>query len=203
MLVLGRLERGVGGWRGGSAVTVWTLTSHGYRALSGSRRRHLRRLLNQTLFDKIYITTNPDTGHLTTTIQHQPPFDSILTWTPTDTDTGTDALDTQEGDEEQERDEEQAAAAELGTPGPEAGVHENGPGLGVDLVHPHQTRQTRLTTTPQAPQTPLGKQKPASWVNHDAGLSVRLMVGVTRLELATSRPPAVRATNCATPRSLS
>jgi hypothetical protein len=26
------------------------------------------------------------------------------------------------------------------------------------------------------------------------------MVGVTRLELATSRPPAVRATNCATPR---
>lgn len=28
------------------------------------------------------------------------------------------------------------------------------------------------------------------------------MVGVTRLELATSRPPAVRATNCATPRKI-
>ena len=28
------------------------------------------------------------------------------------------------------------------------------------------------------------------------------MVGMTRLELATSRPPAVRATNCATPRYL-
>ena len=28
------------------------------------------------------------------------------------------------------------------------------------------------------------------------------MVGMTRLELATSRPPAVRATSCATPRFL-
>jgi hypothetical protein len=28
------------------------------------------------------------------------------------------------------------------------------------------------------------------------------MVGATRLELATSRPPAVRATNCATPRDV-
>jgi hypothetical protein len=28
------------------------------------------------------------------------------------------------------------------------------------------------------------------------------LVGVTRLELATSRPPAVRATSCATPRSI-
>jgi hypothetical protein len=36
----------------------------------------------------------------------------------------------------------------------------------------------------------------------DAGSSKRVMVGVTRLELATSRPPAVRATNCATPRSI-
>jgi hypothetical protein len=33
-------------------------------------------------------------------------------------------------------------------------------------------------------------------------LIIKDMVGVTRLELATSRPPAVRATNCATPRLL-
>ena len=32
--------------------------------------------------------------------------------------------------------------------------------------------------------------------------SQRGLVGVVRLELATSRPPAVRATNCATPRYL-
>ena len=44
------------------------------------------------------------------------------------------------------------------------------------------------------------KQKPTSWGFHDVGLSARAMVGVTRLELATSRPPAVRATSCATPR---
>ncbi len=44
------------------------------------------------------------------------------------------------------------------------------------------------------------KQKPTSWGFHDVGLSVDSMVGVTRLELATSRPPAVRATSCATPR---
>ena|ERR1700704_3895959 len=35
-----------------------------------------------------------------------------------------------------------------------------------------------------------------------AGSNSVLMVGVTGLEPATSRPPAVRATNCATPRNL-
>ena len=51
-----------------------------------------------------------------------------------------------------------------------------------------------------APKPSKNKQKPTSWDFHDVGLSVDSMVGVTRLELATSRPPAVRATSCATPR---
>ena len=51
-----------------------------------------------------------------------------------------------------------------------------------------------------APKPSKNKQKPTSWGFHDVGLSVDSMVGVTRLELATSRPPAVRATSCATPR---
>ena len=50
------------------------------------------------------------------------------------------------------------------------------------------------------PKSSKNKQKPTSWGFHDVGLSVDSMVGVTRLELATSRPPAVRATSCATPR---
>ena len=51
-----------------------------------------------------------------------------------------------------------------------------------------------------APKPSKNKQKTTPWGFHDVGLSVDSMVGVTRLELATSRPPAVRATSCATPR---
>ncbi|GGO97744.1 recombinase family protein [Actinomyces gaoshouyii] len=54
------------------------LAQHAATAYHGTPD-HLRRLLNQTLFDKIYITTNQDASHLTTTATHQPPFDSILT----------------------------------------------------------------------------------------------------------------------------
>ena len=39
---------------------------------------HIHRLLNQILFDKIYITPDDHTGRLTTTARTQPPFDTIL-----------------------------------------------------------------------------------------------------------------------------
>lgn len=37
--LIARLERRVGGWQGGSAVTIWTLTTKGLRFLTGSTAR--------------------------------------------------------------------------------------------------------------------------------------------------------------------
>lgn len=34
-----RLERRIGGWQGGSAVSIWALTTQGHRHLTGSRKR--------------------------------------------------------------------------------------------------------------------------------------------------------------------
>ncbi len=73
----------------------------------------------------------------------------------------------------------------VGILGLEAGVHENGSGLGVDLMNLHPTRQTKPATTQKTPQAARDKQKPAPWVNHDAGLSVRLMVGLAGFEPTT------------------
>lgn len=44
-----QLERRVGGWQGGSAVTIWTLTTKGLRHLTGSSNR-LRPLHHSTTF---------------------------------------------------------------------------------------------------------------------------------------------------------
>lgn len=39
---------------------------------------HIRRMLNQVLFDKVYITPDDETGLLTAMVCYQPPFDGVL-----------------------------------------------------------------------------------------------------------------------------
>lgn len=39
---------------------------------------HIRRMLNQVLFDKVYITPDDETGLLTAMVRYQPPFDGVL-----------------------------------------------------------------------------------------------------------------------------
>ncbi len=48
-----RLERRVGGWQGGSAVSIWTLTTKGSRALTGSRTRRRPRHLSTTFLEHL------------------------------------------------------------------------------------------------------------------------------------------------------
>lgn len=45
------LERRIGGWQGGSQVTVWTLTSRGKRTLTGERRRLFPHHLSTTFLE--------------------------------------------------------------------------------------------------------------------------------------------------------
>ena len=155
---------------------------------------HIRRMLNQVLFDKVYITPDDETGLLTAIVRYQPPFDGVL---------GV------RGGPVGEREPGGALGEEQGSLGDVAGEAalrrdddvassrqcdfvvstSEGPGL-------HGLPDDGLP----APKPSKNKQKPTSWGFHDVCLSVDSMVGVTRLELATSRPPAVRATSCATPR---
>lgn len=45
-----RLDRRIGGWRRGSAPTIWTLTTSGHRSLTGQRNKRLRPHLTSTTF---------------------------------------------------------------------------------------------------------------------------------------------------------
>ena len=57
-----RLERRVGGWQGGSTVSIWTLTTRGRRVQTGSRSRQRPRSLSTSfLAHLLAITeTSPD-----------------------------------------------------------------------------------------------------------------------------------------------
>lgn len=52
-----RLERRVGGWQGGSQVSVWSLTTTGLRALTGSRRRQRPKAVSTTFLAHALATT--------------------------------------------------------------------------------------------------------------------------------------------------
>ncbi len=173
---------------------------------------HIRRMLNQVLFDKVYITPDDETGLLTAMVRYQPPFDGVLG--VRDVRTAGDGLQRTGGNaagvvEEMDDDldamdggtgESKTMASD--TP---ASPRDDEVTLGQpsDIVV-SRPEDVSLHGLPDdglpAPKPSKSKQKPTSWGFHDVGLSVDSMVGVTRLELATSRPPAVRATSCATPR---
>ncbi|WP_417288912.1 replication-relaxation family protein [Corynebacterium variabile] len=52
-----RLERRVGGWRGGSQVSVWSLTTAGLRTLTGNRRRQRPQAVSTTFLAHTLATT--------------------------------------------------------------------------------------------------------------------------------------------------
>ena len=183
---------------------------------------HIRRMLNQLLFEHVYLVPYDDTRQLTTTATCMPPFDSILGWggSPTDNEQtlpeGEESmkpLTTDPG----ERDEEQAA--NLATAASDQPHTLQPPGTAQTLPVPrghevaggHEVANTRpdmqppnQQSCPKPPKTvqnkPCSTQKPTPEVSQDVGLSVEHLVGVTGLKPATSRSQTARAINCATPR---
>ena len=159
-------------------------TAHAYRRAPD----HIRRLLNQTLFDKIYITPDDHTGRLTTTARPQPPFDTILKnqTEPTDDNAPVPATSSEIST---------TTATDLATSNvpqtPPAGGHQVASDTKPDLMNPSRTRPNTLEQTQNTPKT---KQKPAPWVHHDTGLSMDSMVGVAGFEPTTSSSRTKRAT---------
>ena len=75
---------------------------------------HIRRMLNQLLFEHVYLVPHDDTSQLTTTATCMPPFDSILGWGGSPTGSEQTLLEGEESmkpltTDPGERDEEQAA----------------------------------------------------------------------------------------------
>ena len=110
-----------------------------------------------------------------------------------------------------ERDEEQAAtpataaSGQPHTPQPPGAAQTLPVPRGHEVAGGHEVANTRPGTQPpnrqsclKPPKTvqnkPCSTQKPTPEVSQDVGLSVEHLVGMTRLELATPRPPAVCAT---------
>ena len=52
-----RLERRVGGWQGGSTVSIWTLTTRGRRVQTGSRSRQRPRSLSTSFLAHLLAIT--------------------------------------------------------------------------------------------------------------------------------------------------
>ena len=159
---------------------------------------HIRRMLNQLLFERVYLVPYDGTRQLTTTATCVPPFDSILgqdkdrNWSSE----GTTGLDENEGQyHDQPHTPQPPGAAQRG--------HENAGGHEVANISP-ATQPPNQQSCPKPPKTaqnkPCSTQKPTSEVSQDVGLSVEHLVGVTGLKPATSRSQTARAINCATPR---
>ena len=141
---------------------------------------HIRRMLNQVLFDKVYITPDDETGLLTAIVRYQPPFDGVLRV---------------RGGPVGEREPGGVLGEEQGSLGDVAG--EAALRRDDDVA---SSRQCDLVVSVPdgsglhglpddglpAPKPSKNKQKPTSWGFHDVGLSVDSMVGV--FGLAASYP---------------
>ena len=152
---------------------------------------HLRRLLNQTLFERIYLVPNQDSGQLTLQTHLLPPFDSILTWNP--------AAAQNQGEEAAGEAGEKSAAGGVVTSRlnrdhhvGSAAANEPGADIVVSPQSPHP-----LTKPPEdaaiTPRNPQSQQKPTPGANHDVGLNAMYVVGVKGLEPSTSRSQTARA----------
>ena len=167
---------------------------------------YIRRMLNQVLFDKVYITPDDETGLLTAIVRYQPPFDGVLG--VRDVTTAGDGLQRAGGNaagavEEMDDDldamdggtgESKTMASDTPTSPRDDEVTSSQPS---DIVV-SASEGPGLHGLPDdglpAPKPSKNKQKPTSWGFHDVGLSVDLMVGVTGFEPATSPSRTVRAT---------
>lgn len=76
-----RLERRVGGWQGGSSVSIWALTTRGYRHLTGRRDRQRPKDLSTTFLAHTLAVT--EFALITTeTAQHLEDTTTIVTTEP-------------------------------------------------------------------------------------------------------------------------
>ena len=141
---------------------------------------HIRRMLNQVLFDKVYITPDDETGLLTAMVRYQPPFDGVLGVR------GGESCLSREGVEVGDSDSLEASGDDEVTLGQPSDIVVSGP----EDVSLHGLPDDGLP----APKPSKNKQKPTSWGFHDVGLSVDSMVGVAGFEPTTSSSRTKRAT---------
>ena len=132
---------------------------------------HIRRMLNQLLFEHVYLVPHEDTSQLTATATCLPPFDSILGLggSPTSSE---QTLQTPRGHEV-------------------AGGHEVA-NTRPDTQPPN--RQSCLKPPKTVQNKPCSTQKPTPEVSQDVGLSVEHLVGVAGFEPTTSSSRTKRAT---------
>ena len=167
---------------------------------------HIRRMLNQVLFDKVYITPDDETGLLTAIVRYQPPFDGVLG--VRDVTTAGDGLQRVDGNaagavEEMDDDldatdggtgESKTMASDTPASPRDDEVTSSQPSdivvSGPEDVSLHGLPDDGLP----APKPSKNKQKPTSWGFHDVGLSVDSMVGVAGFEPTTSSSRTKRAT---------
>ena len=160
---------------------------------------HIRRMLNQLLFEHVYLVPHDDTRQLTTTATCMPPFDSILglggdedgNWSSGST-TGLDENKSQYRDQSH-------------TPQPPGTARTLPVPRGHEVAGGHEVANTRpgmqppnQQSCPKPPKTvqnkPCSTQKPTSEVSQDVGLSVEHLVGVAGFEPTTSSSRTKRAT---------
>ena len=167
---------------------------------------HIRRMLNQVLFDKVYITPDDETGLLNMSVRYQPPFDGVLGVRDVTTtgdglqrvdgnaagaveemDDDLDATDGGTGESKTMASDTPASPRDddvtLSQPSDIVVSGPGGPGL-------HGLPDDGLPD----PKPSKNKQKPTSWGFHDVGLSVDSMVGVAGFEPTTSSSRTKRAT---------
>ena len=183
---------------------------------------HIRRMLNQVLFDKVYITPDDETGLLTAIVRYQPPFDGVLgvrcgpvgeaaAGVSDRMEPGSDSDLVMEGSDG-------AGEPSVGDGAMEcAGRGEDGErSLTAVAAKPTPHRDDDVASSRQcdlvvsgpedvslhglpdddlaALKSSKNKQKTTSWGFHDVGLSVDSMVGVAGFEPTTSSSRTKRAT---------
>ena len=141
---------------------------------------HIRRMLNQVLFDKVYITPDDETGLLTAIVRYQPPFDGVLGVRGGEPCLSKEGVEVGDGDSLEASGDDEVT---LSQPSDIVVSASEGPGL-------HGLPDDGLP----APKPSKNKQKPTSWGFHDVGLSVDSMVGVAGFEPTTSSSRTKRAT---------
>ena len=139
-------------------------------------------MLNQLLFERVYLVPYDGTRQLTTTATCMPPFDSILgqdkdrNWSSGST-TGLDENESQHRDQPHTL---QPPGAAQTLPVPRG--HENAGGHEVANTRPGMqppNRQSCLKPSKTVQNKPCSTQKPTPEVSQDVGLSVEHLVGAT------------------------
>ena len=141
---------------------------------------HIRRMLNQVLFDKVYITPDDETGLLTAMVRYQPPFDGVLGVRGGEPCLSKEGVEVGDGDSLEASGDDEVT---LSQPSDIVVSVPDRPGL-------HGLPDDGLP----ALKSSKNKQKPTSWGFHDVGLSVDSMVGVAGFEPTTSSSRTKRAT---------